>query len=151
MSSLLIYLFSCCLAWYIPRHFIYLNFPIAFILHSSWSTATVVPLLRNNATVPFLTLLFNVLSVILRGVYKKFVHSVHQKSKLNYSGTGMWSPSKYSPPDRMHLLQRFSHSWKQCCVSSFVSSFRSFVVSRLMVSTSTKCSPRIIFFTLGNR
>jgi hypothetical protein len=31
-------------------------------------------------------------------------------------------------------------------MSSFVSSFRSFVVSRLMVSTSTKCSPRIIFF-----
>jgi hypothetical protein len=41
----------------------------------------------------------------------------------------------------MHFAQCFFHCRKQCCMSCKVRFFRSLAVSRLMSSTSPKCSP----------
>jgi len=99
------------------------------------------------------------LSRIIRGVNKKFVHFtlcvIYQKIIFNDFCTRTRSPLSLSLSlslsDRIHFTQRFFHCSKQCCISFFDKSFRSFVVSRFMFSTFSKCSSCTIIFTLGNK
>jgi len=63
----------------------------------------------------------------------------------------MWSPSKYSPFDTIHLSHLRFHRWKHPWNSSSLKPFSSDVVSRLIVVTSPKCRPRSTNLHLGNK
>ena len=68
-------------------------------------------------------------SMFIKIVFYKFKH------------TSMWSPSKYSPLDTIHLSHLRSHCWKYPWNSSSLKPFSSDVVSLLIVVTSPKCHP----------
>ena len=63
----------------------------------------------------------------------------------------MWSPSKYSPLDIIHLSHLRFHCWKQPWNSSSLKPFSSDDVSILIVVTSPKCRPRSTNLLLGTR
>jgi len=63
----------------------------------------------------------------------------------------MWSPSKYSPLDTIHLFHLRFHCWKQPWNSSSLEPFSSHVVSLLIVVTSPKCRPRSTNLHFGNK
>ena len=62
----------------------------------------------------------------------------------------MWSPSKYSPFDTIHLSHLCFHCWKHSWNSASLKPFSSDVISLLIVVTSPKFCPRSTNLHLGN-
>ena len=63
----------------------------------------------------------------------------------------MLSPSMYSTPRSLNRSMRIFHCWKQCCSSSCVMLFKSYVASAFIASTDSNLVPLSADLIFGKR